>query len=431
ILSQFLTLGFSIADMVVVGRFGLVGSVGAIGATNTMINLIIVLFLGISTGAGVATARALGEKDAQKVRDTVGTALPTAIICGAIIASVGILASRWFLTDVMKTPADLLERAITYIRIYFIGQIGSIVYLFCSAILRAAGETKIPLIFLAMSGVLNFGLNLFFVLVLKQDVAGVATSTAISNFFSAFLILRELSKRTDQIKLVFKNIGIKKERLLYILKIGVPAGINSCMFHIANVIIQRSLNGFGSEVVTGLSAAHTLETLVANSAASFMHASMNFCAQNAGAGKYDRVRKSAYLSAACAAVVGLVFGNLMYYFSPQLMRLYLKGPSEATVKAGVIRMAYNCRYYVLVGLMDSFTGALRGIGYSTTSLIISVLGVCGFRIVWNYTEFAKTPTLECLLTAYPISWALTFVASFIFFFFIVRKVEKRAFKGEL
>ena len=417
---------FSAADLVVVNRFGVSGSAagGAVGANTTLITLMVNFFIGVSVGGGVAAARALGENNGEKVSKSVHTSMLLAVICGAFLTLFGIIGSRYFLTW-MGTPKELLGLSVTYLRIYLTGVMASLIYNFGTAILRAAGDTKGPLLYITVAGVVNVILNLFFVVCLKLDVAGVALATAISNYLSAGLVVRALMKRRDACRLYLSNLKIHGKSLAYIVKIGIPSGIQSALFNISNVLIQSSVNSFGEAVVSGTAAGHNIEELfVKHTVVSFEHASLNFAARNAGAKKFDRVKKSVALSCLCAFAIGAVLGPLTYSLSPYILKFYIPDAPEKIVY-GVVRMAYICRFYALLGIMDSIGFGVRGIGASTTSMIISLLGVCAFRVVWIYTFFARYHTLECLYLSYPVSWALTFAAQLVAFVIVFRRMKRK------
>ncbi|MBQ7624532.1 MAG: MATE family efflux transporter [Clostridia bacterium] len=423
ILTNLLMAFFHMADSFVIGRFGLPGSIGAVGATGYLVNLITNLFFGISMGAGVLTARSLGEKNEQKVSESVHCAMPVSIICGVVLTLAGVILSRVFLLW-LNTPPDILDRSALYLRIYFLGQLANMVYCFAAAILRAAGESSKPLLFLTLSGALNILLNLLFVIPLKMDVAGVAWGTAISNLLSAFLAVRELMTRDDIIRFDPGKMKIRKKPLLYMLKIGVPSGLNGAMYSFSNVIIQSSMNSFGSEALSGLTAAHNIEKSVNDMENAFVQTSMNFCAQNVGAGDYGRVRKSVLLTMLCAVAVGLFFGVGLYLLAPALLKVYLKDATPYMLEVGVTRMAWVCRFYALMAVLNVMMGALRGIGASTTSFVISMIGACGVRILWNYTVFEKYHTVKSLFTAFPVSWVITAVIEIAAFAVLLKRAEK-------
>lgn len=425
ILTGILQLLFNAADLVVVGRYGSDTSVASVGATGAIINLITNLFIGLSIGAGVVVAHGLGAGRSEDVRKTVHTAIPTALVSGIVLTFIGICGSRFFL-ELMGTPDDVINLSETYMKIYFIGITSSMVYNFGSAILRAGGDTKSPLIYLTVAGVINVILNLIFVIALKMDVAGVATATTVSQTVSALLILRALMKREDDCKLVLKNMRFYRRQIIRIIQIGIPAGIQGSLFSISNVIIQSSVNSFGSVVMSGNAAAGNIEGFVYMSMNSFSQTAINFTARNYGAGKMERLRKIMWLCLGSVFVTGLTLGVTARFFGENLLSIYIPNKPE-DISYGLIRMTYICIPYFLCGLMDVTTGLLRGINYSVLPMIISVVGVCVFRIVWIYTVFRipEYHTLQSLYISYTISWAITFLTEFVIYLVLLRKLSKK------
>lgn len=431
ILTSLLQLLFNAADLVVVGRFGADGklSVAAVGATGALTNLIVNLFMGLSIGAGATVAHALGAHEDENVHHTVHTAIPTALVSGVILTVVGVLGSRYMLT-LMGTPDTVLPLSTVYMRIYFAGIIFIMVYNFCASILRAAGDTKSPLIFLFIAGVINVALNLFFVLKLEMDVAGVALATTISQGVSAVLVIIALMRRNDACRLNLREMRFYKQPFIKIARLGLPAGIQSSLFSISNVIIQSSVNSFGDIFMSGSAAASNIEGFVYVCLNAFHQTAVNFTGQNSGAHKLDRVKKTLIYCLICVTVVGIVTGVTAYSFGETLLGIYITDSEEA-IEYGMIRLSYICLPYFLCGLMDVTTGALRGLGESVGPMLISVLGVCGMRIVWIYTIFAQPRfhTPQCLFLSYIISWVLTFVIQFVFFFIVFEK--RKALEKEL
>lgn len=431
ILTSLLQLLFNAADLVVVGRFGADGklSVAAVGATGALTNLIVNLFMGLSIGAGVTVAHALGAHEDENVHHTVHTAIPTALVSGVILTVVGVLGSRYMLT-LMGTPDTVLPLSTVYMRIYFSGIIFIMVYNFCASILRAAGDTKSPLIFLFIAGLINVALNLFFVIKLEMDVAGVALATTISQGVSAVLVIIALMRRKDACRLNLREMRFYKQPFIKIARLGLPAGIQGSLFSISNVIIQSSVNSFGDIFMSGSAAASNIEGFVYVCLNAFHQTAVNFTGQNSGAHKLDRVKKTLIYCLICVTVVGIVTGVTAYSFGETLLGIYITDSEEA-IEYGMIRLSYICLPYFLCGLMDVTTGALRGLGESVGPMLISVLGVCGMRIVWIYTIFAQPRfhTPQCLFLSYIISWVLTFVIQFVFFFIVFEK--RKALEKEL
>ncbi|MBP3762196.1 MAG: MATE family efflux transporter [Ruminococcus sp.] len=426
ILTGVLQLLFNAADLVVVGQYCGSISVAAVGSTSAVINLMVNLFIGLSVGAGVTVAHGLGAGKDEDVSRTVHTAIPTALISGALLTVAGVADAEKMLI-LMGTPDEVLHLSALYMKIYFCGIISSMIYNFGSAILRAAGDTKSPLIFLTVSGFLNVFLNLIFVLGFNLDVAGVALATSISQTLSAGLVIRSLMKRDDACKLHLTKLRIHKRQFLRILQIGFPAGIQGALFSISNVIIQSSVNSFGSVVMSGNAAAMNIEGFVYISMNSISQTALNFTGQNHGAGKYDRIRKILVICLATVFVTGISLGLIAYTFGRNLLAIYITDSKQA-IEYGMIRLAYICIPYFLCGLMDVSTGMIRGIGYSVMPMIITVAGVCGFRIMWIYKIFTMPQyhTLQSLYLSYTISWSVTFLTELVVFLIILHKMKKKS-----
>ena len=421
ILTSILQLLFNAADLVIVGRFRGSLSVAAVSATSALINLIVNLFIGLSIGAGVSVAHGLGGHEDDVVHKTVHTALPTAIAGGAIVTVIGVFFSTTFLR-LMGTPENVLPLSSLYMKIYFGGIIFTMVYNFCASILRAAGDTKSPLIFLAIAGILNVGLNVVFVTAFHMNVEGVALATVISQALSAVLVVWALMRRKDACKLYLRKIRFYKPQFLKMVRIGLPAGIQSSLFSISNVLIQSSINSFGDVLMSGSGAASSIEGFIYVTFNAFHQTAVNFIGQNAGAGQYRRVKKVLSTCLASSVVATLAVSILAYGFGPQLLSIYITDSQEA-IGYGMTRLMYIALPYFLCALMDVTTGALRGIGASVTPMLISVLGVCGIRILWIYTIFhiPAFHTPECLYLSYPISWLTTFAFQLTAFFIIYKK----------
>ena len=421
ILTGVLQLLFHAADLVVVGTKGEI-YLSAVGATNAITNLIVNLFIGLSVGGGVTMAHAMGSRDQEAMHRTVHTALPTAVIGGVVLTVAGIALSETFLRW-MGTPESVLPYATLYMRIFFGGMVFNMVYNFGAALLRAAGDTRGPLVYLTIAGVANVLLNLIFVLVLGMTVDGVALATIISQGISAVLVVLALMRRTDAARLQLKKLRIYKTQILKIIRLGLPAGIQGSLFSVSNVMIQSSINSFGEIFMAGSTAAGSLEGFVYVTMNAFHQTALNFTGQNLGAGQYKRMRKVLWICLGCVMAVGMAVGGGFYLLREPLLRIYIVDSPNAAqaIAAGAERMMYVCLPYFFLGMMDVTTGALRGIGSSLAPMIISVLGVCGLRIGWVYTVFAADPTPETLFVSYPISWAITFVAQLVAFILIYRR----------
>ncbi|WP_028516485.1 MATE family efflux transporter [Ruminococcus flavefaciens] len=428
ILTGILQLLFNAADLVVVGQYNGYNSVGAVGATGALINLIVNLFIGLSVGAGVTVAHGIGSGRSEDVRRTVHTAIPTAIICGALLTVIGVFFSETFLR-LMNTHPDQLKLAASYLRIYFCGTIASMIYNFGSAILRAAGDTKSPLYYLTAAGILNVVLNLIFVIAFRMNVAGVALATVISQTLSAALILRALMKRNDACKLDLKKMHIYGRQLKRILQIGFPAGIQSSLFAASNVIIQSSINSFGPIVNSGNAAAQNIEGFVYTSMNSYSQTALNFTGQNYGAGKLDRIRKITWVCLISVFCTGVMLGLTALFFGRNLLSIYITD-SKSAIDYGMIRMKYIMIPYFLCGLMDVATGLIRGLGRSVLPMLITIAGVVGIRLGWIYIVFRipEYHSIKSLYLSYTISWSATFLAEIIVFIVIMRKIRKQRMK---
>lgn len=429
ILTGILQLLFNAADLVVVGQYRGSISVGAVGATGSVINLITNLFIGFSVGSGVSVAHAIGAGKDEEVRSIVRTSIPLAFICGIILTVVGVMGAEYILT-LMDTPKTALKLSTTYMRIYFCGITSSMLYNFGAAILRAAGDTRSPLIHLTVAGIFNVILNLFFVIVLNMDVAGVAIATSLSQTLSAILIIRTLMKRTDACKLIPKEMHIYSRQLFKIFRIGFPAGIQGSLFSISNVLIQSSVNSFGEIAMSGNAAASNIEGFVYTSMNSVSQSALNFTGQNHGANKFDRVKKTSVISLGFVLFVGLTLGIFAYFFGRPLLSIYINDSQEA-IEYGIIRLLYICVPYCFCGIMDVSTGLLRGLGSSILPMIITVAGVCGFRIIWIYTVFRipEYHSLETLYISYLISWTMTFAVQIALFAILLHIKRKKSLKA--
>lgn len=425
-LTSVLQLLFNAADLIVVGRFCGSISVAAVGSTGAITNLIINLFIGLSVGAGVAVAHGIGSREADTVFRTVHTAIPTAAISGIFLTIFGVTFSAGIL-EAMSTPEDVLPLAQKYMQIYFLGITFNLVYNFCASMVRAAGDTQTPLIILTAAGILNVILNIVFVKGCGMNVDGVAWATIISQGLSSIAILYVMTRRTDMCRLHLGKLHIYKAPLLKMLRIGIPAGIQSSMFSASNVVIQSAVNSFGAIAVSGNAAVSNLEGFAYVIENSFHQTAVNYVGQNSAAGQFDRVKKISGLCILYAVIAGIITGVGMNLFARPLLSLYITDSEEA-ISIGVARMAITVLPYFLFGMQDVVTGILRGMGASFLSMIITVLGICGIRILWIYTIF-RIPayhTQQCLYISYPLSWVLTFIVQMIAFIVVFHKCETRA-----
>ena len=424
-LTSVLQLLFNAADLVVVGAYCGSFSVAAVGATGAITNLIVNLFIGLSVGTGVAVAHGIGSREWEQVRNTVHTAVPMALVSGLFLTVLGVGLSRRILRA-MGTPEEVLGLAATYMEIYFLGITAHMLYNFCASMVRAAGDTKSPLVILTAAGVVNVGLNILFVRYLGRNVDGVALATVLSETGAAIAIVILMVRRTDGCRLDLRKLRFHKEPLKKMLRIGIPAGIQSCMFSLSNVLLQSAVNGFGAVAVSGNAAVANLEGFMYVIENSFHQTAVNFVGQNCGALQFRRVKKVTGLCMVYAAVAGILFGGLMCLFGPQLLSLYITDSPEA-IAIGISRMFVDVAPYFLFGLQDVVTGALRGIGASFVSMILTVLGICGIRVLWIYTVFQipRFHSQTMLYISYPLSWIVTLVIQLTAFAVIFRRMQRR------
>ncbi len=422
-LSSILQLLFNAADVIVVGRFAGDNSLAAVGSTSSLINLLVNLFMGLSIGSNVMAARFFGAKDEKSLSDTVHTSILVSIISGVILTFIGCIFAPQIL-KLMQTPPEVLPLAALYLRIYFAGMTANMIYNFGAALLRAMGDTKRPLYYLTLAGVVNVILNLVFVILFKLDVAGVAIATVISQFIMALLVIRCLLKEQGGMHLDIKKLRVNKKIFIKIVQIGLPASLQGMIFSISNVIIQSAVNSFGAVTVAGNSAAANIEGFVYVAMNAFYQANISFTSQNVGASKYERINKILVRAELSVIVTGVILGNAAYFFGPHLLRLYTT--SDEVVNAGLVRLLYICVPYCLCGMMDVMVGSLRGLGYAVMPMIVSLIGACGLRLFWIFTFFQtdRFHSTKSLYMTYPISWFVTFAAHVICFIIVRRKLRK-------
>lgn len=422
-LSGVLQLLFNAADIVVVGQFAGHNALAAVGSTSSLINLLVNFFMGLSIGANVLVARFYGAGQKKELSEMVHTAILTSVVSGFILLVLGIFISGPALR-LMETPPDVIDQSTLYMRIYFCGMPFFMAYNFGAAVLRAVGDTKRPLYYLLAAGVINVVLNLIFVILFHMGVAGVAIATMISQAVSAVLVIRCLIHSDADYKLDLSKLCIVKDKMLKMMQIGLPAGLQSSLFSISNVLIQSSVNSFGSIAMAGNTAASNIEGFVYTSMNAFSQTIVSFTGQNYGAQRYKNISKVLLICQGLVALVGLVFGNAAYLGGGVVLRLY--SDDMEVISYGLLRMSIICTTYCLCGMMDTMVGALRGMGCSIMPTIVSLTGACLFRVVWIYTVFAEYQTLNSLYISYPISWALTLLAHIVCFIIVYKKLLKKA-----
>ena len=420
-LSGVLQLLFNAADVIVVGRFTGNEALAAVGSTSSLINLLINLFVGVSVGANVLLGKHIGARDEENASKTVHTAVTFALVVGIAMIFVGFFLSRPLL-ELMGTPEDVINLSVLYMRIYFVGMPAFMFYNFGAALLRAVGDTKRPLYFLTLAGIINVIFNLIFVIVFHMGVAGVALATIISEGISAFLVFLCLKGADGVLHLNHRSLSFHKDVAIQMMKIGLPAGLQGCIFSVSNVLIQSSVNSFGSIAMAGNTASANLEGFVYNAMNSLYQTSLSFTSQNMGAKKYKRVDKILIECLVIVMIVGIVMGGGAYLIGTSLLSIYSSDPQ--VISYGLLRMSLICVPYFLCGMMDVFVGSLRGMGYSVMPMLVSLTGACLFRIVWIFTIFATNRSLFVLYFSYPVSWALTATAHLICYMIVRKKVFK-------
>lgn len=430
LLSGILQLLFNAADIVVVGRYTGSEALAAVGSTSALINLLVNLFIGLSVGVNVMVAKYYGARREQDIAETVHTAVLTAIAAGAILTVLGVLLARPLL-ELMGTPEDVIGLSVLYMRIYFLGMIGTLVYNFGGAVLRAIGDTRRPLFILFAAGVVNVIFNLIFVILFHLGVAGTAIATAISQFLSAALVLNCLIKSDSSYRLNLKQLRIVPRKLKEMAAIGVPAGMQGAVFSVSNVLIQSSVNSFGSTVMAGNTAAANIEGFVYASMNAFYQANISFTSQNYGAGRYERIRPILLRALTCAVVTGLVLGGLSALLSRQLLGIY--SSTDAVIAAGTERLRIVCSMYFLCGIMDVLVGSLRGLGYSVMPMLVSLMGACVLRLVWLATIFQVPAfhTVQTIYWSYPFSWIVTALVHTLCFLWAMRRLRRHMAEDEI
>lgn len=419
-LSGILQLLFNAVDIIVVGQFTGNEALAAVGSTTALINVFVNLFIGISLGASVLAARFYATGQEKEMSETVHTSITLALISGSAMGIIGVIAAKGAL-ELMDTPDNVLNLSTLYMRIYFMGMPFFMLYNYGAAILRAVGDTKRPLLFLIISGATNVVLNLLLVIQFHLGVAGVAIATVISQCISCILVLRCLYLSDGSYQLRFNKLGMKTRYVKQIFQIGIPAGIQSTIINFSNVLLQSSVNSFGSVAMAGYTAANNILGFLYVSVNSITQACMSFTSQNYGVRKFKRMDKVLLECLGLTVIVALVLGGGSYLFGAELMHIYTK--STKVIECGVDIMLYTTVTYFLCGIMDLLPGALRGMGHSTVPMILSVIGTVGTRIVWIYVIFPCHRSLDFLFISYPVSWLLTIVMQVICFYFVRKKVH--------
>lgn len=430
-LSGILQLMLNAVDIIVVGNFSGSQALAAVGSTTSLINLFINLFIGISLGANVLAARYYAAGKDKEMSETVHSAMALALISGVVMLFVGLIFARGAL-ELMDTPDDVIDQSTLYMRIYFLGMPFFMMYNYGAAILRAVGDTKRPLLFLVIAGIVNAGLNMFLVIVFHLGVAGVAISTVISQMISCVLVIICLYRTQSSYQLRFSKLKLRWEYIKQICKVGIPAGVQSMVINFSNVLLQSSVNSFGSIAMAGYTAANNIFGFLFASINSVTQACMSFTSQNYSVGKYKRMTKVLFECIGLSMAVSLTLGCSAYFFGNKILWIYTD--NAAVVKAGMEVLTYSTVTYFLCGIMDLFPGALRGMGYSTVPMILSVVGTVGTRLVWIYGVFPKHRSLDVLFISYPASWFITIVFQVICYIIVRKKLgiaaRKRAVRKQ-
>ncbi len=421
-----LQLVFNAADMIVVGRFDGSRALAAVGATGSLINLIVNLFMGLSVGTSVAVAQAYGARKLEDIRQLVHTSIAVGIMGGLVATSIGLVFCAPLLSW-MGTPEDILGMSTLYMRIIFVGMPASMVFNFGAAILRAAGDSRRPMYFLVVSGIVNVLLNLFFVAVLRLGVAGVALATTMSQYLAVVLIMASLMKQEGPLRFNWRRLAVHGEKLVLILKIGIPAGLQSVLFSISNVLVQSAVNSFGTTMVAANAASSNVENLVATPMNAYYQSAITFTGQSMGAEDYDRIDQIAKLSTGLVFVTWFVLGGITLFFGRSLLGFYTKDPQ--VIELGMRRMKVLMSLYFTCGIMNVFPGLTRAMGYSVLPMLSTLVGACLLRILWLVTVFRWYPTQFVLFAVYPVTWTLAGLGQVASFFYARSQVRRRFMTG--
>lgn len=422
-LTGLLQLAYNTADVIVVGRFVGKEALAAVGSTGSLVNLFVNVFLGLSMGAGVMVARHIGERDEKKVGECTHTAIVLSVFCGILIGIIGFFFSGEML-KIMKVPDDVIDAATVYLKIYFLGSPGLMVYNFGASIVRATGDTKRPLWFLTFSGLVNVALNLILVIVFNLGVSGVAIATIVSQYISAALIVIYLSKMNNACRLSAKKLKINKNELKAILRLGLPAGIQNSLFSVSNVIIQSTVNSFGSVAMAGIAAGSNYDSYIYTCTNAVAQTTMTFTSQNMGAKKYSNIGKVYGYCILIATLISVAMGLTGTFFAEEIVGFFSDDPEVIVI--GAARLKLIMPFYFFCSLMDVAASQVRGMGRSVEPMLVSLLGGCGIRIFWIYVVLPLNKTLNNLYWAYPVSWSITFFVQFSLYFIFRHKLKNTA-----
>ena len=418
-----LQLLFNAADMVVVGRYSGSEALAAVGATGSLINLIVNLFMGLSVGTSVIVAQDYGAGKPDAISHSIHTSITISIIGGALVMIAGLVLCEPLLAY-MGTPVDIIDLSTLYMKIYFIGLPASMVFNFGAAILRAIGDSRRPMYYLTITGIVNVILNMFFVIVLHMSVDGVAWATVISQYLAMLMIMTCLTQSDGAIRFRFKRMSIDTHKLKDIVRIGLPAGLQSLLFSISNVLIQSAVNSFGSVMVAASAAASNIEGLVATSTNAYYNAAITFTGQNMGAKKYDRIDTIAKVCTVLIFATWIILGGATLYFGRSLMGFYTPNPD--VIDLGMLRIKVMMALYFTCGIMNVYPGLTRAMGYSILPMLCTLVGACLMHIVWLATFFRWYPTVMMLFLCYPVTWTIAGLGQVGSFFYARKQIRKRA-----
>ncbi|MBE7046015.1 MAG: MATE family efflux transporter [Ruminococcaceae bacterium] len=422
VLTALLQNMYHAADVIVVGRYAGQEALAGVGTTGSISALILNFFVGISLGVSVTLGRALGEKNKNKIHEIIHTAIMLSLMCGLFVSVFGVIFAHPLL-EMIRVPDNVMPQAKIYMQIVFIGNIPNLLYTFSAAILRAKGDTRRPFYIVSLSGIINVILNLIFVLQFRMKAAGVALATVISQTVSAVIITVILVKEEDYTRLYISRLKVYRDRLFDILKVGIPTGMQSVFFSVSNVMVQTAINGFGSAMIAGNAAADNIGHFYYVAVNSFSHGAVAFVSQNLGARNYKRINKIVAYCLLDVLIVWIIEIIITLSCAENLIRIYAPNDIEA-IKMGIIRVTIVCSTYGLCGLMDVMSATLRGLGYALGDMIISVVCICGLRILWIFTVFKMIGTPEALFMSYPVTWVITFIMYSLLYLYAKNKIIK-------
>lgn len=422
-----LQIVYNATDVMVVGRFAGSASLAAVGATSTLVNLFLNLFLGLSMGSGVVVAKHIGAGDGASVHRAVHSAMLLSVLSGVAIGILGVLISPYALTA-MGTPEDIHSLSTLYLRIFFLGTPANMIFNYGASILRSTGDSKRPLYILTATGILNVVLNLIFVIKFHMDVAGVALATIISQYVSATCVLYILLNINSYIHVSIKKLRFYKDELKDILRIGIPAGLQGSLFSLSNVIIQSSINSFGAAAIAGNTASGNVDSIIFTCCNSVSQTATTFTSQNLGAGQHKRIRKVYFNCVGISMAIAAFFGVALLAFGPQILTVF--STDSEVIDMGLIRLRLFAVTYIINSVLDVTTGQMRGLGKSVIPMIVSLVGICGLRVIWVFTVFPHFRSIFTLYLSYPVSWLVTGIVITVMYAITFRKIIKRSKSNE-